>query len=46
MNKLRAENFPYKIAMPKLTEQKKRTFSHFEERIITSPKRKIFFFSF
>lgn len=40
MNKLRAENFPYKIATPKLTEQKKITFSHFKERVITSPKRK------
>ena len=40
MNKLRVENFPYKIAMPELTEQKKKRFSHFKERIITSQKRK------
>ena len=45
MNKLRAENFPYKIAMPKLTEQKKKglAISKRELLLLKNAKNSCFF---
>lgn len=48
MNKLRAENFPYKIAMPKLTEQKKKECLAISKRqlLLLQNAKNIFFCSF